>query len=62
MFLKLFVGFTLLTLTVGLSIKMGKSSSDEPERCCIPKQFSSKISLSTGMVLPDGKTYTSYVS
>jgi len=50
----------LAIVTVVLSIPVSKSLSDGPERCCAPKQFSSKISLSTGMVLPDGKTYTSY--
>jgi hypothetical protein len=53
------VVFTIIT--VGLSIPMKISSLNEPERCCEPKQYSSKISLSTGMVLPDGKMYKSYV-
>jgi hypothetical protein len=54
--------FVVLTIVLAiLSIPVIKSSSDELERCCSPKQFSSKMSLSTGMVLPDGKTYTSYV-
>jgi len=51
--------FTILT--VSLSISMEISSLNEPERCCEPKQYSSKITLSTGMALPDGKMYTSYV-
>jgi hypothetical protein len=54
--------FVVLTTVPGiLSISIAKVSSNEPERCCVPKQFSSKISLSTGIVLPDGKAYTSYV-
>ena len=51
--------FTILT--VSLSISMEISSLNEPERCCEPKQYSSKITLSTGMALPDGEMYTSYV-
>jgi hypothetical protein len=60
-YLKLIVSLTILTVTLGLSIQMKRPLPNEPERCCVPKQFSSKISLSTGMVLPDEKTYTSYV-
>ncbi|CAF1261096.1 unnamed protein product [Rotaria sp. Silwood1] len=32
----------------------------EPERCCVPKQFSAQLSTSTAMALPEGKTYSSY--
>jgi hypothetical protein len=56
---KLFVAFTIIT--TGLSIPVERLSSNEPERCCVPKQYSSKISLSIGMVLPDATTYKSYV-
>jgi hypothetical protein len=56
---KLFVVFTILPAV--LSIPITKSLSVEPERCCVPRRFSSKISLSTGMVLSGGQTYTSYV-
>jgi hypothetical protein len=51
-----------VSIAVSLSVPVSKSSLNEPERCCVPKQYSSKISLSTGISLPDGKTYTSYVS
>lgn len=56
---QLLVTFTIISIV--LSIPITKSLSNEPELCCVPKQYSSKISLSTGMVLPDGDTYTSYV-
>jgi hypothetical protein len=51
---KLLVVFTIIT--AGLC-----SLNDEPERCCVAKQFSSKISVSIGMALPDGTVYSSYV-
>jgi hypothetical protein len=59
-FYTIFVAITILI--VGLNGKPTQSLSNEPERCCVPKQYTSQISLSTGMVLPDGKTYISYVS
>ncbi|CAF1428398.1 unnamed protein product [Rotaria sordida] len=37
-----------------------KSLTDEPERCCVPKQFSSVMSTSSGVVLPDGKIIATY--
>ncbi|CAF1255538.1 unnamed protein product [Didymodactylos carnosus] len=36
------------------------SVSADPERCCVPHQYTSQISTSTGLLLPDGKTYASY--
>ncbi len=59
LYYKLFVVLTIVSAI--FNIPVIKCSSDEPERCCSPKQFSSKMSLSTGMILLDGKTYTSYV-
>jgi len=50
-----------VSIAISLSVPLRKSSSNEPERCCVPNQYTSKISVSTGMSLPDGKTYTSYV-
>ena len=54
--------FTLSILIDGSNGKPTSSVSDEPERCCVPNQYTSQISTSTGMVLPDGKIYASYVS
>jgi len=56
---KLFVVLTIVPAI--LSVPVIKSSSNEPERCCVPKQFSAKISISMGMILPDGKPFTLYV-
>ncbi|CAF1172551.1 unnamed protein product [Rotaria sp. Silwood1] len=36
------------------------SLKNEPERCCIPTQFSSQLSTATSMVFPDGTTFASY--
>ena len=57
---KLLVIFCVVPLI--LSNPLIKSSSNEPERCCVPKQFSAKITLLTDMVLPDGQSVTLYVS
>ena len=55
---KLFI--VLIAATGVLNVPLTKSNV-EPERCCLSKQYSSKISLSTGMVLSDGTTYTLFV-
>jgi hypothetical protein len=46
-FYKLLVVFTIVT--AGLSISITESLSAEPERCCLPKQFSARISVSDGV-------------
>ncbi|CAF2952746.1 unnamed protein product [Rotaria sp. Silwood2] len=51
---------TVAILTTVLNGESTTSLKNEPERCCIPTQFSSQLSTSTGMVLPDGTTFTSY--
>ncbi len=56
------VFLTLVVLIGGTIGKPTSSVSDEPERCCVPKQYSSQISTSTGLLLLDGKIYASYVS
>jgi hypothetical protein len=52
----------LVSIAASLSIPVSQPSANEPERCCVPKQYSAKIGLSTGISLPDGKVYTSFVS
>ncbi|CAF3979178.1 unnamed protein product [Rotaria sordida] len=49
--------FGLTMVFHGLSIAL---VSGEPERCCAPKQFSSQVSTTTGMLLPSGDKYASY--
>jgi hypothetical protein len=33
----------------------------EPERCCVPKQFSAQISTSSGVQLPGGQVAGTFV-
>ncbi len=56
---KLFVVLTIVQAI--LSNPLIKSSSNEPERCCVAKQFSAKIILLTGMELQDRTTLRLYV-
>ncbi|CAF2888280.1 unnamed protein product [Rotaria sp. Silwood2] len=53
-----FIAVTLFA--IGSNGKATKSVTDEPKRCCVPKQFSSVMSTSSGVVLPDGKTLGTY--
>lgn len=43
----------------GLPLKL---SHEEPERCCVPKLFSSQISTSSSMKLSDGTIFNTYVN
>ncbi|UJR10031.1 hypothetical protein I4U23_014254 [Adineta vaga] len=50
----------IFSLIIGLNANPSTLHTNEPERCCVPKQFSSQISTSNGVQLPDGKTAGSY--
>ncbi|CAF0926326.1 unnamed protein product [Rotaria sordida] len=47
-------------LIVDSNGKLARSLPNEPKPCCLPKQHSSQMSMSTSMILPDGKSYSSY--
>ncbi|CAF1178739.1 unnamed protein product [Rotaria sp. Silwood1] len=47
-------------LIVGLNGKPITLVANEPKRCCVPKQFSSQMSTSNGVKLPDGTTIAIY--
>ncbi|CAF1083340.1 unnamed protein product [Didymodactylos carnosus] len=51
---------TFAILVTGSNGKLTRSSPNEPKPCCLPKQHSSQMSISTGMILPDGKPYSSH--
>ena len=53
---------TFTILIVGSNGKLRRSLPNEPKPCCLPKQHSSQMTISTGMILPDGKPYSAYVS
>ncbi|CAF2867528.1 unnamed protein product [Rotaria sp. Silwood2] len=53
---------TLLIVIASLDGKPTSLLKNEPERCCFPKQYSSKIIISVGYALPDSETYSSYSS
>jgi hypothetical protein len=48
-------------MTTGSSVPARRSLINEPQRCCGVKEFNSKITVSTGMALPTGQSYVSYV-
>ncbi|CAF0800941.1 unnamed protein product [Rotaria sp. Silwood1] len=56
------VFITLVIVIVGLDGKSTALLKNEPERCCYPTQYSSKISTSVDLVLPGDQTYSSYSS
>lgn len=45
---------------ISFSYQMLLPNGEEPERCCVPKQFSSVMSTSSGVVLPGGQTVGTY--
>ena len=51
-----FFSCTLIALVFLLGTLNG-----EPERCCVPKQFSAQISTSSGVQLPGGQVAGTYV-
>ncbi|CAF1411074.1 unnamed protein product [Adineta steineri] len=56
-----YISITIIfVLTVGLNAKPTALHTNEPERCCIPKQYSSQISTGAGVKLPNGTTAGSY--
>ena len=59
-----YYGFCLQLLVVAIVAQAfpGRSVQDEPKRCCVPQQFSSVMSTSSGVVLPGGQPEASYVS
>jgi hypothetical protein len=56
---KFFIVLSLIT--IGSSVPARRSLINEPQRCCGVKEFNSKITVSTGMALPTGQSYASYV-
>jgi hypothetical protein len=61
----MFFQAAFVTLAILLVVSNGKptiSLNEQPERCCAPNKFSCQMSTSTGMQLPDGKLYESFVS
>ncbi|CAF3508896.1 unnamed protein product [Rotaria sp. Silwood1] len=54
------VFITLVIVIAGLDGKSTALLKNEPERCCYPTQYSSKISTSVDLVLPGDQTYSSY--
>jgi hypothetical protein len=56
---KFFIVLSLIT--IGSSVPARRSSINEPQRCCGVKEYHSKITVSTGMALPSGQSYASYV-
>lgn len=45
---------------IALAFVLG-TLNGEPERCCVPKQFSAQISTSSGVQLPGGQVAGTYV-
>jgi hypothetical protein len=56
---KLLVGFTIIA--IGLTNPITNILLNQPERCCLPKQYSSKFNLIIESTLPDGTIHTSNV-
>lgn len=48
-------------LTVVLTSPVENVFSSDPQRCCLPNQFSSKLSVSGGAVLDGGRVLTTHV-
>ncbi|CAF1560981.1 unnamed protein product [Rotaria magnacalcarata] len=58
LYFAIFAGIALFaTVSNGLPTK---SKMNEPECCCLPDLFSSQITTSTGMKLPDGTAFNTY--
>ncbi|CAF0988609.1 unnamed protein product [Adineta steineri] len=53
-----FTTFTILI--VGSNTKLIRSLTHKPKPCCLPKQHSSQMIISTSMVLLDNKLHSSY--